>query len=517
MARGMDPESRPISVAELLARAKEQGADDVVSAVGNSPAATGRRRRGGKDSVSVAELTGEIPRVTAQPKTAETSQPEAAEASQPKAEDKSRPKAAEETDSKADSPSTLPPTRDFSAAEVSKRAAAAQAGVKPTPGAPDRPAPLGAQSSNAQSGAAQKSDSGDASADAVSKPGASEQDSAGTRSSAGGPDEETTGVIPSMQAYSQVDDNGDDDHHVLSAAEREREFERYRNFEDVETGAATATASSGGKKKKRGLFGFGRKAETETRPEADHDVDAHADRTVTQFIPKVADETGSASGASTPEPEPERQSEPASESVPVSRAQAAKSADRYLRFDADPDATAAAPVITAAAADDEEDDDAKPAEVADESPTSEIGRVRGADTSPAATTGPAAADKPAADKSSKPSLIKDVPKPADSGRDPAPTPSGSAEEQSPTVQWAVLIGQVLAGLAVGVALFWGFTELWRWNVLFALILSVAVIFGLVTLVHVVRRSNDLISTLLAMGVGLLVTIGPLVLLLIAGD
>ena len=35
---------------------------------------------------------------------------------------------------------------------------------------------------------------------------------------------------------------------------------------------------------------------------------------------------------------------------------------------------------------------------------------------------------------------------------------------------------------------------------------------MVTTVHVVRRSQDLISTLLALGVGLIVTIGPLVLL-----
>ena len=45
-----------------------------------------------------------------------------------------------------------------------------------------------------------------------------------------------------------------------------------------------------------------------------------------------------------------------------------------------------------------------------------------------------------------------------------------------------------------------------------LVLSVVVIFSIVTLTHVVRRSRDLATTLLAVGVGLLVTIGPLVLL-----
>ena len=47
---------------------------------------------------------------------------------------------------------------------------------------------------------------------------------------------------------------------------------------------------------------------------------------------------------------------------------------------------------------------------------------------------------------------------------------------------------------------------------FALVLAVVVIFGIVTFAHLVRRTRDLPTTLLALGVGLLVTIGPLVLL-----
>ncbi|MFE0747780.1 hypothetical protein [Gordonia sp. NPDC058843] len=86
------------------------------------------------------------------------------------------------------------------------------------------------------------------------------------------------------------------------------------------------------------------------------------------------------------------------------------------------------------------------------------------------------------------------------------------DEPSPVKAWLVIFGQAIAGLAVGVGLFWGFTELWRWNPYFALVLAVLVIFGIVTLSHVVRRTKDLPTTLLALGVGLLVTIGPLVLL-----
>ncbi|PXW35386.1 UNVERIFIED_CONTAM: hypothetical protein DES50_101331 [Williamsia faeni] len=492
MARGMDPESRPISVAELLARAKEQGADDVAGAVGSSPAATGRRRRGGKDGVSVAELTGEMPRVTAQPKADETSQPKADETSEPKADEAPEPKADEALEPKADEaqqsndkpaeaevkaapttpPSpTPPPTRDFSSAAVSKRATAeAEPTVKPTPGAPDRPAPLSAKPAAAEP----PSDSADAPAD---------------------PDEETTGVIPSMQAYSQVDSAGDDDHRVLSAAERERDFERYRNFEDVETEGDAATGTK--KKKKRGLFGFGRRTVEASTPDAGGDPGDNSDHTATQFIPKVADDARAPETSGPPEPEPasEPKTAPEPAPVPAPREQAgavAAATDRYLRFDLDDDA---------------DTDTAKSVEVADESPTSQLGRVRDTD----------APDAPVVDLDKNTgdapiSLSKPVADSSDSVRD-----TGTEGEQSPTVQWLLLIGQVLAGLAVGVALFWGFTELWRWNVLFALVLSVAVIFGLVTLVHVVRRSNDLISTLLALGVGLLVTIGPLVLLLIAGD
>ncbi|GAC68019.1 hypothetical protein [Gordonia soli] len=87
-----------------------------------------------------------------------------------------------------------------------------------------------------------------------------------------------------------------------------------------------------------------------------------------------------------------------------------------------------------------------------------------------------------------------------------------ASKYSPLVQWLIIAGQAIIGLAVGLGLFWGFTELWKWNVYFALVLAVLVIFGVVTFAHVVRRTRDLTTTLLALGVGLIVTIGPLVIL-----
>ncbi|MFT3716817.1 MAG: hypothetical protein QM774_13000 [Gordonia sp. (in: high G+C Gram-positive bacteria)] len=84
-------------------------------------------------------------------------------------------------------------------------------------------------------------------------------------------------------------------------------------------------------------------------------------------------------------------------------------------------------------------------------------------------------------------------------------------ERSPLLQWLGLIGEVVLGLAVGAGLFWGFTILWKQYVYFALVLAVLVIFAIVTFAHILRK-RDLPTTLLALAVGLLVTIGPLVML-----
>ena len=83
--------------------------------------------------------------------------------------------------------------------------------------------------------------------------------------------------------------------------------------------------------------------------------------------------------------------------------------------------------------------------------------------------------------------------------------------KSALVGWLALLGEVLLGLALGAGLFWGFTELWKRYVYLALVLAVLVIFAIVTFAHVLRK-RDLPTTLLALGVGMLVTIGPLVLL-----
>jgi hypothetical protein len=72
--------------------------------------------------------------------------------------------------------------------------------------------------------------------------------------------------------------------------------------------------------------------------------------------------------------------------------------------------------------------------------------------------------------------------------------------------------QSFLSVGFGAGLFIAFDQLWRWNNIVALVLSVLVILGLVVGVRVVRKTEDIGSTLIAVAVGALVTLGPLALL-----
>ncbi|PHV65292.1 hypothetical protein [Williamsia muralis] len=528
MARGSDPDSRPISVAELLARAKEQDAEN--AATGSQPAATpptGRRHRGGKGAVSVAELTGEIPRVN----------------------DSSPPP------SRVDNP-VPPPTRDFNSADVSKRAQDTDDAAAPTPGEPERPAlsrprdveaPADEQRADEspEGSNTESATSGDETAAMPASDRGEREESQTASEEAQQSDEETTGVIASVQAYSQVDDNDPDrtredgQHDFRTAAEREADFQRYRNFEDVDDSPAAPKPA----KRKRGLFGFGRKADepapAPSEPErSDDNAGGNTDHQVTQLIPTV-DDSGhppakpdvstrsmpTADGSNQAEPE-QTAPQPAT-SQPATTATSGAAAGRYLRFDVDDDeqTQVSGPDLTKR---DVQQPDPREVDLTGTDPvasgmpsglrevgaTEEHGPLIHPQVHPSAEETEAVKARLTGSSTDTQAGGTDARSTHD---DSSAQTADSESRHSPTVQWLILIGQVLAGLAVGVALFWGFTELWRWNVYFALVLAVAVIFGMVTLVHVVRRSQDLISTLLALGVGLLVTIGPLVLLLVAGD
>ena len=76
----------------------------------------------------------------------------------------------------------------------------------------------------------------------------------------------------------------------------------------------------------------------------------------------------------------------------------------------------------------------------------------------------------------------------------------------------LVVGQCIVAVLFGAGLFIAFDQLWRWNNIIALVLSVLVILGLVVGVRVVRKTEDIGSTLIAVAVGALVTLGPLALL-----
>ncbi len=76
----------------------------------------------------------------------------------------------------------------------------------------------------------------------------------------------------------------------------------------------------------------------------------------------------------------------------------------------------------------------------------------------------------------------------------------------------VMTVESLAAVAFGAGLFLGFGQLWQWNSLVAMVLAVLATLGLVAGVRAIRRTEDITSTLFAVGVGLLVTFGPLALM-----
>jgi hypothetical protein len=88
----------------------------------------------------------------------------------------------------------------------------------------------------------------------------------------------------------------------------------------------------------------------------------------------------------------------------------------------------------------------------------------------------------------------------------------SAEGGSAFVRGVWVVAQCILAVAFGAGLFIAFDQLWRWNTIVALVLSVLVILGLVVGVRVVRKTEDIGSTLIAVAVGALVTLGPLALL-----
>ncbi|WP_459548211.1 hypothetical protein [Nocardia sp. X0981] len=90
------------------------------------------------------------------------------------------------------------------------------------------------------------------------------------------------------------------------------------------------------------------------------------------------------------------------------------------------------------------------------------------------------------------------------------------EAADPRKQWMVLGAQSVGAALAGMLLFKGFEQLWERQPLPALALAVVVILGLVALVRILRRTDDIFSTVIAVVVGVFVTLGPLAFLLSTG-
>ena len=104
------------------------------------------------------------------------------------------------------------------------------------------------------------------------------------------------------------------------------------------------------------------------------------------------------------------------------------------------------------------------------------------------------------------------PRPEDIDLEDVEVTDTAASGMSSLLRGAWVVGQCIIAVACGAGLFIAFDQLWKWNNIIALVLSVLVILGLVVGVRVVRKTEDIGSTLIAVAVGALVTLGPLALL-----
>ena len=88
-------------------------------------------------------------------------------------------------------------------------------------------------------------------------------------------------------------------------------------------------------------------------------------------------------------------------------------------------------------------------------------------------------------------------------------------ETSPGREWLVMAGQLALGVLGGAAVWLAFNWLWVALPAAALVVALAVIVGLVWIVRKIRHAEDLQTTVLAVLVGLVVTVSPAALLLLS--
>ncbi|MFD5093945.1 hypothetical protein ACFWMR_25320 [Amycolatopsis thailandensis] len=90
-----------------------------------------------------------------------------------------------------------------------------------------------------------------------------------------------------------------------------------------------------------------------------------------------------------------------------------------------------------------------------------------------------------------------------------------AENTSPGKQWLALAGQLALGVVGGAGVWLGFNWLWVNIPAAALVAALLVIVALVWIVRKIRKADDLQTLVLAVLVGLVVTVSPAALLLVA--
>ncbi|TVT17604.1 hypothetical protein FNH06_30990 [Amycolatopsis acidiphila] len=88
-------------------------------------------------------------------------------------------------------------------------------------------------------------------------------------------------------------------------------------------------------------------------------------------------------------------------------------------------------------------------------------------------------------------------------------------EASPARQWLSMAAQLALGVVGGAAVWLGFNWLWGQLPAAALVVALVVIVGLVWIVRKIRRADDIQTMVLAVLVGLVVTVSPAALLLLS--
>jgi hypothetical protein len=86
--------------------------------------------------------------------------------------------------------------------------------------------------------------------------------------------------------------------------------------------------------------------------------------------------------------------------------------------------------------------------------------------------------------------------------------------RSPVREWLIMLAQLALGVIGGAAVWLGFNWLWGFLPAAALVVALIVTTGLVLIVRKIRRAEDLQTTVLAVLVGLVVTVSPAALLLL---